>query len=432
MPVPVFNLEKSMKKIIIFTHNPIRDPITDDCLVSELTKRGHMVWKRGFLEDDRNMILCIRPDMIILPEIRCGYTLDLAKLCKSWGIQIVVRPCEVGISEESVPLITEDYKRAIFGNWPTNDIIDLMLCWGPRMQSQFCEHSKIDKEKTVSIGGIAFDQFFLPRPPQNVQRTEKRRVLFATGFAYADRNPQYSMPEALPDDPIHRNMALTDSRARARWFEHIKKFVELAPDWEVWIKLHSGEKQEVYQAVLRDVPVTYCPNIPAVMALQHVDAVVHCGSTMAYEAHLMGKPAFNLNNICQDVIVSKISPSVETVEELVKGLADVCPDVSAPLWLNANPEIIDILEKEYYGTVDGKASERAAEAICKLPETKTTIPAKWPETTEWKYATSSILKNVEVWACRACGVKYHVQGPREMVLCPKCGIANVKIAVPQK
>lgn len=421
-----------MKKTIVFTHNPIRDPITDDCLSIELKKRGHYVFRRRFLESDKNMILCIKPNIVVLPEIRCGYTLDLAKQCKEWGIQVVVRPCEVGISEESLDIISEDYRRAIFGNWPINDTIDLMLCWGPKMMDLFSKHGNIEKSKLASVGGLAFDQFFLPEPSEVIPRTEKRRVLFATGFAYADRNPEYSIPEALPNDPLHRNMVATDSKGRSEWFKVIKRFwAEHGNDWEIWIKPHAGEKEQVYQAVLKDT-FTMCPPLPAVRAVRYADIVVHAGSTMAFEAHLMNKPAINLLNVCQDVIVSKISPNASSYEELASLMLEAVPNRGCELKSNANPAIVDILTRDYYGTCDGKASERAAEEISKLPDNEPTVPDNWPEYREMRYKTDCILSNVEVWECRACGNKYHVQGPREQVLCPFCGIANIKLTAPQQ
>lgn len=411
-----------MKKLIVFTHNPVRDPVTDDCLCVALRRRGHVVFRRNFLSDDKNMILCIKPHIVVLPEIRCEYTLDLAKQCKAWGCQIVVRPCEVGISEESVGAISEDYRRAIFGNWPVNDTIDLMLMWGPKMQELFCKHGGIDPAKTAVVGGLAFDQFFLPPPPDVPQRTDKRRVLFATGFAYADRNPQYSVPEARAEDPIHADMVRIDSSVRAKWFEAIRRFCnDRSDEWEIWVKLHPGEKEEVYREVLKDLPVVYCPPLPAVRALRYVDVVVHAGSTMAFEAHLMDKPAFNFHNVCQDKVVAAISPQVEDYEGLISGL-DHTPSES-----NADPAMIEKLTSLYYGTCDGKASERAAEAISKLPDNTPEVPDHWPAFTQMKYMTDCVIPNVEMWECRACQNRYYIRGPREMVKCPYCGIANVKI-----
>ncbi len=417
-----------MKKIIVYTHNPVRDSIVDDCLVAALRKEGHMVWKRTYLDRDKDAVVMIKPDLVIMSEIRCEYSIDFTKQCKQWGIQVVVRPCEVGISAESIPGIKEDYRRAIFGeNWPANNCIDLMLCWGPKMKDLFVEYGGVDKEKMVVVGGIAFDPFFLPPPPQDIKRTEKKRVMFATGFAYADRNPQYSVPEARPEDDVHKDMVETDSKARSQWFKMIKQFwSEHGNDWEIYVKIHPGERPAVYAAVLKDTVVFCPPKVPSVAALQHFDIVVHAGSTLAYETHLLKKPAINLLNVCQDVIVSKISPNVTTFEELAEAIKTTPFDQS-----NADEAIIETLERDYYGIADGKASERAAKEISKLPDLGlTAIPDTWPQNTEMKYMTSCILKDVEVWYCKGCETRYNVQGPREMVKCPCCGIANVKMPIP--
>lgn len=420
-----------MKKIIVFTHNIVRDPITDDCLSVELKKQGHSVFRRAFLADDKNMVLCTKPDIIVLPEIRCEYTRDYAKQCRDWGIKVVVRPCEVGISEESLETISEDYKRAIFGNWDINNCIDLMLCWGPKMADMFAKYGNIEASKITTVGGLAFDQFFLPEFPEEIQPSSKRRVLFATGFAYADRNAEYAVPEALPNDPLHRNMVAIDAKGRSEWFKVIKRFwAEHGNDWDISVKLHPGEKEEVYRTVLKDT-VSYCPNWPVVRALRHYDVVVHAGSTMAFEAHLLKKPAINLMNVCQDVIVSKISPNASSYEEMVDLLKKSVPSAGCELKSNADQSIVDILKRDYYGTCDGKASERAANAISSMPDAETKIPDDWPKSDDMKYITDCILTCVEQWQCRGCGHNYHVRGPREMVKCPFCGIANAKIFHPQ-
>lgn len=416
-----------MSKVIIYTHNPVRDPITDDCLSAALREKGHHVWRRNYLNADKEMVIYIKPDVIVMPEIRCEYSLDFAKQCKEWGCQIVVRPCEVGISEESIDGITEDYRKAIFGeNWPVNDHIDLMLCWGEKMKDLFVKHGGIDESKMAVVGGIAFDQFFLPPCPDKIERTEMKRVLFATGFAYADRNADYSVPEAKQGDPLHLEMVKADREGRSKWFKAIKQFwAERGDKWEIWVKPHPGEMEQVYKAVLKDT-VEIAPHLPPVRGLKYVDCVVHAGSTMAYEAHLQNMPAINFGNVCQDVVVSKISPNVDTIEGLVDAIDTL--DLAKS---NANPEVIEQLERDYYGTVDGKASERAADIIDALPDTKTSIPDEWPPSHEMKYKSTGVLKNVEQWHCKACEHQYFIQGPREMVKCPFCGIANVKMPAPQ-
>jgi len=290
------------------------------------------------------------------------------------------------------------------------------------MRDLFAAHSDIQNEKLVSVGGIAFDQFFLPPPPEQIQRSSKKRVLFATGFAYADRNPQYSMPEAMPGHKLHQEIVAVDLAARSKWFAIIKEFwAKRGDDWEIWIKPHPGERPEVYTTVLRDT-FSMCPQIPPVRALHHVDAVIHAGSTMAYEAHLVHKPAFNLLNVCQDVIVSAISPPIQSAQELIDALDNA--DLTQS---NAHAETIATLERDYYGPVDGNASERAADFIDAMPPNPTAIPDEWPPIKEAKYLTDCVLQNIESWHCSGCGNSYTVQGPREMVKCPFCGIANVKM-----
>ena len=90
-----------MKKILLLSHIPQRDEIPDMMLARSLTSEDVCVWKYPILGDSRNAICLVKPDIIILPEIRLEFTRDLAKLCQSWGIRVVQKRCEVGISRES-------------------------------------------------------------------------------------------------------------------------------------------------------------------------------------------------------------------------------------------------------------------------------------------------------------------------------------------
>lgn len=413
-----------MKKILFFTHNPYRDSLSDNLVNNALREAGHEVWSRGYLQNDKQMITCIKPDVVVLPEIRCEYTLDLAKQLKAWGCKVVVKMCEVGITRESIPHISLEYQKAIFGNFPFTDHIDLMLGWGPEMCRLQIGYANVPEVKIAPVGGLQFDQYFLsPPPPQFTMPNYKPNVLFATGFAYAERNKEYAMPEAMPGDKIHAEMVNKDIKGRSLWFNSIKKFHErFGQFWNILVKPHAGERAYSYEKILDGI-ATVIPPMSGFQALQISTAVVHSGSTMAYEAHLMGRPAFNFGNVCEDVVVSQISPNSSTIDELISQFSTANFTRS-----NANPAVIKNLEDEYYGPVDGKAHIRAAEAISALPEPKTNIPDIYPVNTEVKYMTDGIILSVSQWTCASCGQSFFSQMHREMIKCPYCGIACTRIS----
>jgi surface carbohydrate biosynthesis protein len=414
-----------MKKILYFSHNPARDFTSDSILIAKLKERGYMTWLSTFLQGDGERITIIQPDIVILPEIRCEYSKYIADKCKEFGVQVVVKMCEFGISEESLPNISEHYKTAIFGRFPVNDCVDRFLAWGPRMKDMMVEHNRIDPAKIAVCGGFQFDQYFLPEYP--MEEKKKKIMLLVAGFAYADRNKDYSIPEADVGSPLHKYMVEKDQKGRGKWLEAIPKIVaKYGDEYRIRVKIHPGEKPEPYQVHLRGVEADLVMDMPGFVACQQADIVIHAGSTMGYEAHLRDIPHFNFCNNCEDVIVSKVSPNFDTFEGLVEAI-DTCDLTKS----NADPTIIEQLETEYYGTVDGKGCDRMADAIDTLPANTPDIPKVWPYQKEWLYPEPGMMPKVEQWHCSGCKNCYYMeQSNREMVKCPFCGIANVKISGP--
>jgi len=409
-----------VKKILLLSHIPPRDDIPDNLIKKALEASGHLVWKQSVLSYTRGVILLLKPDIIIFPEIRCPATVDTVKLLHQWGAKIVQRRCEMGITAESE--MSEELSRAMFGNWPIKDYVDLDLVWGKKFADMIVKAGAMPRGKIKLIGGIGFDQYFIPPPP--IKRDKRKTVLFATGFGYADRNPVYAIPEALPEDNIHVDLVSNDRAYRDRFGNLIEAFLRLYGDeWKVLIRRHPGESWDYYKRRFenRAEDDTFGP---AVASLNLCDVLIHPGSTMAYEAHLMNKPSLNFRNTNLDTLVGAIAPTYQNVGEML----DAFEEAAGLGKSNADPKIIERLNRDYYGTVDGKAHQRAADAIAKIKIGKTNYPDQWPKD-EPKYLTPGVYPMVAGWRCGQCGNSYNVIDiNRETVKCPYCGIANVRVA----
>jgi len=417
-----------MKKVLLFSHNPLRDTGPDMLLCKALAAKDMMVFGAPYLQRDRVSIIAVKPNVVILPEIRCEYTLDLAKQLRAWGVQVVVRMCEMGITAPSVEKIEDDYRRAIFGNWDYSGCVDLMLAWGPKAKALQVKYGHLRDDQIAAVGGLGFDPYFNPRPISPMIKPDyKKIVMFATGFAYADRNPEYSMPEAKPEDGIHQRVVERDIAGRKIWLEGMEKFhARFGKNWTMAIRTHGGEKESSYMTPL-DGKLVAIPGLSTCLALQGVDAVVHCGSTLAFEAHLCNIPALNFANITPDELVADISPRCDTIDDLLEAFEHL--DLSKS---NASPWAVSELKHKWYGPVDGKVAERSAEAIAALPANQTAIPNGWPAApTEAKYLTPGVMLSGAQWQCTSCLKMCFTNNEREMIKCPYCGIACVKM-MPEK
>ena len=145
------------KKILLLSHLPARDEMVDVMLANSLTSEDASVWKYPMLGRCREAICLIKPDIVILPEIRLEYTRDIAKWCKSWGIKVVQRRCEMGVTAETP--MDDELERCLFGNLDYCSHIDMDLVWGKSFADMLIAHGE-PKEKIKVIGGIGFDPYF--------------------------------------------------------------------------------------------------------------------------------------------------------------------------------------------------------------------------------------------------------------------------------
>jgi len=398
-------------KVLIISHLPGRDDIADKMLAREFGKRGAMVWIYPILEHPHDAICTIKPDIVVLPEVRLEYTRDIAKYCHEWGCLVVQRRCEMGITGESE--MDGDLERSLFGNLEVEPYIDLDMIWGPKFAEQVEAHG-MPREKIKIVGATGFDPYFLPPPV--VEPYEKKRVLFAGGFGYADKNAIYAIPEAKPGDSLHHRLVKADRENREQFAELIRAFMQRYPDWEVFVRPHPGEVYSWYSERLPGIKPAI--EFPALVAIQLVDLIIHPGSTLAYEANFVNRPTLNFRNTNLDALVGRIAPQCDTVEALLNAVLDVELGKS-----NADPQVIEALA-EYYGPVDGKANERVAEYTLSVwKPKKVTIPGTWPKPKHPQYLIPGVLAPYQAWMCPACGSHFATGLQRDMTKCPYCGIA---------
>ena len=415
-----------VKKILMMSHLPTRDDVVDDCLIEELRKMGHIVWKGSILVNARDVICQIKPDIVIMPEIRCPFTANMVNVMDGWGIQVVVKRCEAGASKVMFNAMPPEDIITLLGQWDYTSSLELV--WGEEFAEILRREKK--KENVVSVGALVFDPYFLPKPPI-VKETDKKTMLWATGFVYADRHPDYCAPEVDMGDHRHRKWWRQCREGRARYIDAIKELqLELGDTWHFAIRIKAGESPVEYQARLGNT-VKFCPAEPTVASLTRADLVIHAGSTMAYEAHLMdiptisymGYPVIGYEGKSSEYLPLHIAPKAQTMDKLWNLVKKVELGKS-----NADLDVIKQLEIEYYGKVDGNAHKRAAEAIHKLSIRPTSVPDAWPEEQLGKWPLGQdVWPVMEEWKCNACRKQFYTKPGHDMRPCPWCGVTLVKI-----
>ena len=401
-------------KVLLLSHLPQRDDVVDTLIIKELEKRSINAWKYSILNNPRPMIMAIKPDIVILPEIRIEYTRDLAKQLQEWGVKVVQKRCEMGVSAETE--MGEELERCLFGNVNWHEHIDLDLVWGKGFADQLIAHG-VPKKKIKVIGGIPFDCYF-NNPPKVKGGNKKPRLLFCGGFGYADRSPIYAIPESIVGEKVNIELVKADRENREIFCKMMQDVMEHFGDkFDYGVRGHPGEAYTYYTercgTKLNAVEGCVTP-----IAIAWADVLVHPGSTMAYEAHLMNKPSFNFRNTNLDAVVGSISPTLDNSKGLITKLENVKLKES-----NADKKVIRSL-KRYYGKVDGQAHIRAVDAILKLELNKTKVPQEWPKDTI-KYPNKFVQLNLDPRICSSCNNTVFIKKGITSAKCPWCGICMI-------
>ncbi len=421
----------SSKKIGIYTLTGQRDKLVDYSIANKLRDFGHEVNVRSYINGALEAVCYEKPDVIIHPMPGGEYKMEFIKQCKKWGIEVIVRRGEAGIGKEQWDGLSDSRKTIMLGNWDYSPYIDLELTWGQEFTDVLAEHGHIPLDKMKVCGAFAFDVYVnnLVEPKIDDRR---KTILFATGFAGADSREDYTECGLEEGHPYQNELFRLHTSARKKWIEAIKELIrDFSDTFDFEIKVRPGEVTRRYVEAFKDNSnVKVHPQlIQSFDVLNKIDILVHSGSTMAIEAHLLNIPSFNFCNVNPDPLLSKASPMFESYQELEFWLCRATPGRS-----NINTEVLGQLQQHLYGKMDGKACERATGFIHEHIKDKritTNIPDVWPKTTAYHFDKENVhlerAKGDNRWICACCRRVYWTT-PMDKCKCPYCGMTTQKVA----
>lgn len=417
-------------KIVIFTLTGQRDKVVDELLAKHLRKYGHEVWVHTYLGAGRQSVPYLKPDVVIVPMVGGQFKLDFVQQCKEWGCTVVVRRGEAGASREVFETMEPDRQDITLGHWDYSPCVDLELTWGQEFTDLLAEKGCMPREKLRACGAFSFDAYFLPETKRD--ENHEKTVLFATSWSGADGRPEH-IECGLPEDSEYQTV-LYDRHKEGRniWIKTIKELIRwFSNDWRFTLKVRPGERIDEYVIEFGDSVEIYPQICPAIDALKETDILVHSGSTMAIEAHLLNIPSFNFHNINPDGLLASVCPRLETYRELEWNLARANIYQS-----NINESVYNELQKHLYGPIDGKACERAAKYIDehiidahkKGKKIEPDIPNVWPKIVKYEDDIEIIRfgekkeEGDHQWVCPACLERCYTANNITTLKCPYCGM----------
>ena len=386
-------------KILILSASPRRDHYIDDLFKKKLTALGHEVWVRPCLREGRKAVLELNPDVCVIPPIRNPYARDFAATLKAFGCGVITRHTEPSVDMDDFKRMNEKQRGDIFGRFPY--VVDLELIWGPDEEILLNKRGVPFPTKHVGafVSSIYADEDIrngLMNREVFLQKYEfdkdKKTVLFSSPWGCIDLSPD------LQTDFV--NESLDDAEGRDRYIEMIKHVVgKLKSKYNFLLTLHPGVLQDEYKEA--GVPIDV--ETPAMDLLVNSDVLIHSGSTMAIEMHLLDKPAFQFGDINTNLdggkcisTISEVSPGCKDAAAVVKHLKNM------PSKSNANKDKIKDLELGRYGSFDGLAIDRAVEEIVKVEGSFTYF---WPDVTFKDYSQVSVKKTADEISHRGhCGI----------------------------
>lgn len=411
-------------KILISTLCGQRDYVIDEQIARYLRGYGHEVFVHSFVKASFQSVPYLKPDVVVSPFPGGEFKHGFVKKCKKWGCQVIVRRGEAGASKEIFGAMDKERQSIILGNWDYSPYVDLELTWGREFADILAERGRMPAEKLKACGAFTFDAYFLPETRRD--ELHKKTILFATGFSCADYTPELSECGLPEDSPYHKVLYDMERKSRDLWIEAINELGKwFGEEWRIILKVRPGEQTVEYDERLSKCIDIYQAKVSSLEALKETDILVHSGSTMAIEAHLLNIPSFNFHNVNPDGLLASVSPRLESYKELEWNLARANIYQS-----NINETLYAELQEHLYGKIDGQACKRAANIIhehVKDKKIKTKIPDIWPAEPDFLEDGIHIKKQKGDfrWICVVCKQTYYVETDVDFAKCPYCGV-NIK------
>lgn len=322
-------------------------------------------------------LLSYVPDAVVMDHLSWDYRARQALLVKRIGAKLALLPTS-GLFRD----LTEH--ELIAGRaFHVNGLVDCYLAWSDQAREKLLANGLLTAEQIRTTGSPRFDFY---AAPYTALVGSRAKFLEAVGV----RN--VSAP-VIAWTPGNVSFAAVGSAALKRWRigtnvdpaffreemsdvldqydEHAPLIVELArsrPSWTIIVKVHPGDQLSRFLWMREKASnVHVVQGVPIRDLLSHSNVLLQRCSTAANEAWLLGKPVLSLGTSRETL---KISAGYSAGNTNVRTLDET---LAAAERFLADPEIPEdqkraraaFIEETYY-RVDGRSSERCAQAVHEL------------------------------------------------------------------
>lgn len=360
-------------RVCLVIDNPLRD-LEGIVLVSRhLARRGVETYLVP-MYDQGTAVLGLEPDAVVVNYARAT-NCALLQTYAGAGIMVSVLDTEGGIVDS-----LEEYATSVARNG-TVSYIDQMLMWGPLQHGAFVRFSGLRPDQLELTGCPRMD--FCSDPwrgtlskPANVPTAF---VLVNTNFSLVNPRFSASLGKELAttlhagfsgwDSAYIERLAKETQAAMNRFVAYVADLARSMRSLHFVVRPHPFENPDTYNRAFAGIPNIQVRLEGAVMSWIHASsAVLHLNCGSAVEAALMNKTAINLDWLNTDALVhnapfpreiSQLAESPDVVRALLERVAEG-GELETPA--SSQAQALSRV-REWFHNGDGRAAERAADAI---------------------------------------------------------------------
>ncbi|MEQ1727823.1 MAG: surface carbohydrate biosynthesis protein [Vicinamibacterales bacterium] len=371
----------STARVALVVDNPYRDLPGVILLACELARRGHTCLLAPSNLEWRELGALV-PEVAVLTNIR-GPRHELARRLLDAGCQVAVLESEGGVMPNF-----DTYTTMAAPDPALFHRVSRFCTWGPRVAHFLVESGWYDQHQVTVTGSPRFD-FYAPQWREVARRASAdldnhvAGPLILVNGSFPRANPRFLTPER----EVQSWQALGFSREHIERFQRIEHEAMLAmaevanhlarqfPHATVVYRPHPFERLDTYNSLLDRRDNLRLLKVGTVEGwILRASVVVHRNSTTAIEAAMCGVPA----------LLPLWLPTAETLEAC-DAVSVPCADVDvldarvtealAGAWSpdDALRAATNRVLSDWFHIIDGRAHERAADALAALLERRHTL-----------------------------------------------------------
>ena len=357
-------------KVALIVDNPFRDLAGQVLLAVELVQRGVTCYLVPM--NLQREIFFLAPDFVLLPHLRKDNQ-DFVKQLIEAGVRVGLLDTEGGVLAD-----WDSYDLAL----PPDGIrkhVQPCCVWGPRFFQEAVRRGWYSPQQMIVTGNPRFDFYSIEWRSVVVNRLRRvvdinadHIILINSNFTLA--NPVMKTPEK--EIEVHTRLGYDPSNLRARQqleknamimlVELAQRIAEKFPNALVVYRPHPFERLQTYFEMFPKLPMNlrFVKSGTVDQWILAASVLIHKNCSTALEAAIAGIPAITPGwiDVGYDIPdLRSISIECDTTSEVIDAVRAILDnEYKIP---RSTRERIEILAKQYFGAVDGRAYLRVADAI---------------------------------------------------------------------